>query len=79
VFPDTIPHFGIGPFFGLAINLGMAMLCLVILCFYRRYRPLTWLFFFYLCSLFWRMVFLCAAGITDIYDFQMAVGDFILR
>ncbi len=46
--PESIPHFAIGPFFGLATNVSMSMLCAVSLALYRRYYPLKWLFFFYL-------------------------------
>ena len=46
--PESIPHFAIGPFFGLATNVSMAMLCVVSLVLYRDYHPLRWLFLFYL-------------------------------
>jgi adenylate cyclase len=48
--PEFIPYYGIGPFFGLAANAVMAVLCLVILALYRNYRPLRSLFLFYLLS-----------------------------
>jgi signal transduction histidine kinase len=37
----------IGPFFGLATNLVMAVLCLVTFILYPHYKPLRWLFLFY--------------------------------
>ena len=37
----------VGPFFGLATNLVMAVLCLVTFILYRHYKPLRWLFLFY--------------------------------
>ncbi len=55
--PELIPHFGIGPFFGFAANAVMAILCLVTMGLYLRYRPLRSLFLFYLfltfCFLGW--------------------------
>ena len=46
--PFVISHlFSNGPFFGLATNLVMAFLCLVTLILYRHYKPLRWLFLFY--------------------------------
>src|SRR4030042_4389275 len=50
--PDSIPQYGVGPFFGLAANAVMAILCLVTLILYRHYRPLRSLFLFYLLSTF---------------------------
>lgn len=38
----------IGPFFGLATNLVMTILCLVTFILYRHYRPLGWLMLFYI-------------------------------
>jgi adenylate cyclase len=46
--PESISHYSIGPFFGLATNVVMAFLCLVIFSLYRHYRPLWNLFLFYL-------------------------------
>jgi class 3 adenylate cyclase len=48
--PQFLPHYSVGPFFGLAANAVMAILCFVILALYRHYRPLRSLFFFYLFS-----------------------------
>ncbi len=48
MFPEFIPSYGVGPFFGLATNVVMALLCLVTFSLYRRYRPLWNLFLFYL-------------------------------
>jgi len=48
--PEFIPHYSVGPFFGLAAHAVMAILCLVILVLYRHYHPLRSLFFFYLFS-----------------------------
>src|SRR3990170_1581972 len=48
--PKAIPNYSIGPFFGLAANIIMAVLCLAILVLYRNYRPLRSLFLFYLLS-----------------------------
>ncbi len=48
--PMVIPHFGIGPFFGFATNVVMAILCLAAGAAFRHYRPLVWLFAFYLCG-----------------------------
>jgi class 3 adenylate cyclase len=48
--PDLIPHYSVGPFFGLAANLVMSILCLATLVPYSHYRPLRSLFFFYLFS-----------------------------
>ena len=60
MFPDSIPHFSIGPFCGLIANAILAILCLVIWIIYSDYRPLRSLFFFYvfisfalLGSVFW--------------------------
>jgi class 3 adenylate cyclase len=46
--PESIPHYSVGPFFGLATNVVMALLCLVTFSLNRRYRPLWNLFLFYL-------------------------------
>ncbi len=60
MFPNSLPHFSIGPFCGLTANAILAILCLVIWIIYRHYRPLWSLFFFYvlisfalLGSVFW--------------------------
>jgi signal transduction histidine kinase len=60
MFPDSIPHFSIGPLCGFTVNATLAMLCLVVWIIYRNYRPLRSLFFFYvftsialLGSVFW--------------------------
>jgi adenylate cyclase len=45
--PESL-YFNIGPFFGLASNAVMAILCLVTFLLYRHYRPLGALFLFYL-------------------------------
>ncbi len=50
--PESIPQYGVGPFFGLAANAVMAILCLVTLILYHHYRPLRSLFLFYLLSTF---------------------------
>ena len=50
--PESIPHYSVGPFFGLAANATMAILCSVVLMLYRRYLPLRSLFLFYLLSTF---------------------------
>jgi adenylate cyclase len=46
--PETVEQFIIGPFFGLASNTVMAILCFVTYLLYRHYRPLGTLFLFYL-------------------------------
>lgn len=46
--PDFLPHFSVGPLFGLAANAIMLILCLVTSLLYRHYRPLRSLFLFYL-------------------------------
>jgi class 3 adenylate cyclase len=55
--PESIPHFSVGPLFGLAANGVMSILCLVTSTLYRHYRPLRSLFLFYLfitfCFLGW--------------------------
>jgi class 3 adenylate cyclase len=55
--PESIPHFSVGPLFGLAANGIMSILCLVTSALYRHYRPLRSLFLFYLfitfCFLGW--------------------------
>ncbi len=60
MFPNSIPHFSIGPLCGLIANATLAILCLVIWIIYHHYRPLRSLFFFYvfisfalLGSVFW--------------------------
>jgi adenylate cyclase len=45
--PESIPHYSVGPFFGLATNVVMALLCLVNFSLHRHYRPLWNLFLFY--------------------------------
>jgi signal transduction histidine kinase len=45
--PFEISHLTLGPFFGLATNLVMAFLCLATFALYRHYKPLGWLFLFY--------------------------------
>ncbi len=46
--PFEISHLhSIGPLFGLAANLVMAVLCLSTYILYRHYKPLQWLFLFY--------------------------------
>jgi adenylate cyclase len=46
--PESIPHYSVGPFFGLATNVVMGLLCLINFAFHRHYRPLWNLFVFYL-------------------------------
>jgi adenylate cyclase len=46
--PESISHYSVGPFVGLATNVVMALLCLIIFSIYRHYRPLWNLFIFYL-------------------------------
>src|SRR4030042_1714293 len=46
--PESIPHYSVGPFFGLATNVVMGLLCLINSVFHRHYRPLWNLFVFYL-------------------------------
>jgi adenylate cyclase len=46
--PESIPSYSVGPFFGLATNVVMGLLCLINFVFYRHYRPLWNLFVFYL-------------------------------
>jgi class 3 adenylate cyclase len=45
--PEFIPHYSVGPFFGLAANVVMGLLCLINFVFNRHYRPLWNLFLFY--------------------------------
>jgi adenylate cyclase len=45
--PESIPHYSVGPFFGLAANVVMGLLCLINFVFNRNYRPLWNLFLFY--------------------------------
>jgi class 3 adenylate cyclase len=45
--PESIPHYSVGPFFGLAANVVMGLLCLINYVFNRHYRPLWNLFLFY--------------------------------
>lgn len=48
MFPDSIPHFSIGPLCGLIANGMLAILCLVIFALYRHYKPLFVLTVFYI-------------------------------
>jgi len=48
MFPDSIPHFSIGPLFGLIANGMLAFLCLVIFSLYQHYKPLFVLTVFYI-------------------------------
>jgi hypothetical protein len=50
--PDFLPHYSVRPFFGLATNAVMAILCLVTLALYHHCRPLRGLSLFYLFSAF---------------------------
>ena len=50
--PSLIPHYSVGPFFSFAANAIMAIICLVTLTLYHRYRPLRSLFLIYLFSTF---------------------------
>ena len=45
--PESIPPYSVGPFFGLATNVVMGLLCLIHFAFNRHYRPLWNLFLFY--------------------------------
>jgi len=45
--PEFIPSYSVGPFFGLATNVVMGLLCLIIFVFNQHYRPLWNLFLFY--------------------------------
>lgn len=45
--PESISHYSVGPFFGLATNVVMALMCLVNFFLHRQYRPLWNLFLFY--------------------------------
>ena len=45
--PDSILHFSVGPFCGLAANAVLVILCLIVSVLYPHYRPLRSLFFFY--------------------------------
>jgi len=45
--PESIPHYSVGPFFGLAANVVMGLLCLITFVLNRHYRPLWNLFLFY--------------------------------
>src|SRR5512139_2301077 len=45
--PESIPSYSVGPFFGLATNVVMGLLCLINFVFNRHYRPLRNLFVFY--------------------------------
>lgn len=45
--PESIPSYSVGPFFGLATNVVMALLCLVNFLLHRHYRPVWNLFLFY--------------------------------
>jgi len=47
MFPDTIPHFSIGPLCGFIANGMLAILCLVIFTLYQHYKPLLVLTMFY--------------------------------
>jgi adenylate cyclase len=46
--PESIPHYSVGPFFGFATNVVVALLCLLNFFLHRHYRPLWNLFLFYL-------------------------------
>jgi len=48
MFPDSIPHFSIGPLCGLIANGMLAILCLVIFTLYQHYKPLLVLAVFYI-------------------------------
>lgn len=50
--PDFISYYSVGPFFGLAANAVLTLLCLVVLTIYRHYRPIRSLLLFYLLSTF---------------------------
>jgi adenylate cyclase len=47
MFPDSVPHFSIGPLCGLVANAILAILCSIISIVYSHYRPLRILFCFY--------------------------------
>lgn len=69
--PHSIPHYSVGPFFGLAANAALAILCLVILALYRHYRPLRGLFLFYLL-----LTFFFLGGV--VYGLQKSAGSILL-
>ena len=48
MFPDSIPHFSIGPLCGLIANGMLAILCLIIFALYQHYKPLYVLTVFYI-------------------------------
>jgi adenylate cyclase len=69
--PESIPHYSVGPFFGLATNVVMALLCLVTFSLNRRYRPLWNLFLFYLFLAF----FFCG---WVVYGLQKSPGSILM-
>ena len=69
--PESIPHFSVGPLFGLAANGVMSILCLVTSALYRHYRPLRSLFLFYLFITF------CFLGWV-VYGFQKSPESILL-
>jgi len=48
MFPDSIPHFSIGPLCGFIANGMLAILCVAIFVLYQHYRPLIFLTVFYI-------------------------------
>jgi len=46
--PDYIPALSISPFIGLAVNVTLALVCLMVCCLFARYKPLSRLFWVYL-------------------------------
>lgn len=51
--PDFVPHFSVGPFFGLAASVVMVILCSITLILSPRYRPLRGLLLFYITLAFY--------------------------
>lgn len=49
MFPDSVPHFSIGPLIAFSGNAVISVLCFIACVIYRHYRPLQKLFLFSLC------------------------------
>jgi signal transduction histidine kinase len=71
VFPDSIPHFSIGPLIAFSGNAVISVLCFIACVIYRQYRPLQKLFLFSL------SVTLCFLG-WFIYALQRSLGSISL-
>jgi adenylate cyclase len=69
--PESISHYSVGPFFGLATNVVMAFLCLVNFILHRHYRPLWNLFLFYLFLTFFFLGWV-------IYGLQRSPGSILI-